>query len=166
MELKRKAFVYITHRHRLLVFSHPDFPEAGIQVPAGTLREGEEPVDGAVREAREETGLANLRLVSFLGCCDYPVPEWNQLHRRYFFHLACDEPPGERWQHWETDPSQGTARPICFEFFWADLPDGLPALQPGHGGMLPALLAGLGLSSPPAPATGAGPAGSENRPAG
>ncbi len=37
LTLKRKAFAYITHAHHLLVFSHPAAPEAGIQVPAGTV---------------------------------------------------------------------------------------------------------------------------------
>ena len=41
--LKQKALVYITWGDKLLVFSHPDFPEAGIQVPAGTIEPGEEP---------------------------------------------------------------------------------------------------------------------------
>ena len=33
--VKQKVFAYITYQRRLLVFSHPDFPEAGIQVPTG-----------------------------------------------------------------------------------------------------------------------------------
>jgi 8-oxo-dGTP pyrophosphatase MutT (NUDIX family) len=36
-----KVFAYITHQNRLLVFSHPDFSAAGIQVPAGTVESGE-----------------------------------------------------------------------------------------------------------------------------
>jgi hypothetical protein len=38
-----KVFAYITHTDRLLVFSHPDFPEADIQVPAGTVKQDEPP---------------------------------------------------------------------------------------------------------------------------
>ena len=34
----QKAYAYITHRQRLLVFRHTDYPEAGIQVPAETPR--------------------------------------------------------------------------------------------------------------------------------
>ena len=37
-----KVFAYITNQNRLLVFRHMDFPEAGIQVPAGTFMTGEE----------------------------------------------------------------------------------------------------------------------------
>ena len=32
--LIHKAFAYITHGHRLLVFRHADFSQAGIEVPA------------------------------------------------------------------------------------------------------------------------------------
>jgi len=48
----------------LLVFDHGT---AGTQVPAGTVEEGEEFEVGALREAREESGLERLRLVGFLG---------------------------------------------------------------------------------------------------
>ena len=41
--LKHKVFAYLTHGHRLLVFRHADFPEAGIQVPAGTVQPDERP---------------------------------------------------------------------------------------------------------------------------
>ena len=40
-ELVEKAFAYITRDDELLVFRHVDSPEAGIQVPAGTIEPGE-----------------------------------------------------------------------------------------------------------------------------
>jgi 8-oxo-dGTP pyrophosphatase MutT (NUDIX family) len=39
----------------LLLFEHPN---AGIQIPAGTLEQGERPEQAALREAYEETGLS------------------------------------------------------------------------------------------------------------
>lgn len=54
---KDKVLAYITHGNRLLVFRHPHAPEAGIQVPAGTVEEGEDPGTAVLREAAEETGL-------------------------------------------------------------------------------------------------------------
>jgi ADP-ribose pyrophosphatase YjhB (NUDIX family) len=62
-----KVFAYITHGRRLLVFRHIRAPQAGIQVPAGTLLPGEKPEAGVLREAQEETGRTDLDLVSFLG---------------------------------------------------------------------------------------------------
>ena len=41
-----------------------DAPEAGIQVPAGTVEADETPAAAALREAREETGLGDLRLAA------------------------------------------------------------------------------------------------------
>jgi ADP-ribose pyrophosphatase YjhB (NUDIX family) len=73
--VKHKVLAYITHGDRLLVFSHPHAPEAGIQVPGGTNREGENPEEAIMREAREETGLKDLRLQAFLGEFDQHVPE-------------------------------------------------------------------------------------------
>ncbi len=54
--LKHKVFAYITSGTRLLVFRHPHFPEAGIQVSAGSLEVGEQPDEGVMREAAEDTG--------------------------------------------------------------------------------------------------------------
>lgn len=63
----RKAFAYITWNDSLLVFSHPRSPEAGLQVPAGTVRDDETPEQAVMREATEETGLGDLEIVDFLG---------------------------------------------------------------------------------------------------
>ncbi|HLE30393.1 MAG TPA: NUDIX domain-containing protein, partial [Anaerolineales bacterium] len=59
--MKHKVLAYITRRRngrtQLLVFTHRDFPEAGVQVPAGTV-EPDEPVEAALfREVHEESGL-------------------------------------------------------------------------------------------------------------
>jgi 8-oxo-dGTP pyrophosphatase MutT (NUDIX family) len=48
-----------------LLFLH--HPNAGIQLPAGTVEAGESPQEAALREAQEETGLNNLRWGGMLG---------------------------------------------------------------------------------------------------
>ncbi|HEX9921823.1 MAG TPA: NUDIX domain-containing protein [Anaerolineae bacterium] len=138
-----KVFAYITYTDRLLVFSHPDSPEAGIQVPAGTVKQGEPPEEAVMREAIEETGLQTLTLAAYLGQVDHPVPQQDQVHRRRFYHLICRGTPPARWQHYETDPSEGASDRIRFEFFWARLPNGLPELAPGHARLLSKLLKSL-----------------------
>lgn len=139
--LKRKAFAYITWGDTLLVFSHPDFPEAGIQVPAGTIEPGEDPEAAALREAFEETGLAGLTLVAPLGeqVRDVTALGKVEAHHRYFFHLRCTESPPRTWRHWEEFPSDGSER-VAFDFFWAPLPDGVPPLIAGHDAYLPVLI--------------------------
>jgi ADP-ribose pyrophosphatase YjhB (NUDIX family) len=137
-----KVFAYITHERRLLVFRHIQAPQAGIQVPAGTLLPGEKPEAGVLREAREETGRTDLELVSFLGeqMLDRADVGVYQVHHRYFFHLRCAGQPPEQWQHFESDPSDGGKEPIPFEFSWVDLPDGVPPLVADHDYMISALL--------------------------
>jgi 8-oxo-dGTP pyrophosphatase MutT (NUDIX family) len=140
--LKQKVFAYITHGRRLLVFSHPHSPAAGIQVPAGTIEPGEPPELAALREAAEETGLPDLTMAFFLGehlrdMSDFGL---DQLHQRYFYHLPYAGDPPATWRHGELTPSDGTPGPIVFEFFWAALPDGVPELIADHGKFLPELL--------------------------
>jgi 8-oxo-dGTP diphosphatase len=63
-----KAFIYVTRDARdLLVLAHPDHPEIGLQVPAGTIEAGETPEQAAMREASEETGLSSFHINAFLG---------------------------------------------------------------------------------------------------
>jgi len=137
----RKAFAYVTHGDRLLIFSHPHAPEAGLQVPAGTLLDGELPEHGSLREAQEETGLTGLRVVRFLGDVNFDRAAHdgtNEIHHRFFFHLVCDDEPPERWQHHDPDPSDGSEPPL-FEFWWVKMPHDIPPLIAGHDAMLPAL---------------------------
>lgn len=135
-----KVFAYITHQDRLLVFSHPDFPEAGIQVPAGTVEQGETLQEAVLREAYEETGLVGLRLIGYLGSCSYDMSAWggHPSQQRHFFHLELDGEPPSLWQHYET--SGGQRDPILFEFFWVELRNGVPPLIAGHDRMLAELL--------------------------
>ena len=138
-----KVVAYITQSDKLLVFSHPHHPEAGIQVPAGTIKAGEAPEEAVMREAYEETGLEQLKLRTFLGMREYDLALFGraEVQRRYFFHLELcgDAPPV--WRHFETDPSEGGTEPIEFELFWVQFPHGVPELIAGQG----ALLAGIEL---------------------
>ena len=96
----------------LLVFDHPN---AGVQVPAGTLEAAENPLDGARREAWEETGLADLRLVAPLGQCnDGPGGEIV----RHFFHFGSEMETAEDW--WVVSPDGGG---LCWHCRWAPLSD-------------------------------------------
>ena len=140
--LQHKVFAYITHASRLLIFRHLDFPEAGLQVPAGTVEPGEDFAAAVLREAQEETGLDGLTIVAALGehVRDMSDVGRDAIHHRHFYHLRCTATPPERWRHDETDPSDGSPAPIRFEFYWVDLPDGVPELICDHGQFIPRLL--------------------------
>lgn len=141
-----KVFAYVTHRERLLVFRHPRSPEAGIQVPAGTVEPGEPARDAALRETREETGLPGLFVRTSLGSAEFDMAPFGrrELQRRHFFHLGVRGEPPETWRHEERFAAHGADRPL-FEFFWVTLSNGGPDLIAGHGAFLARLVArGLG----------------------
>jgi 8-oxo-dGTP pyrophosphatase MutT (NUDIX family) len=66
-----KVTAFLTRNDRegteLLLFRHPN---AGIQIPAGTVEEGESFEQAVLREVAEETGLANVRVVKMIGQID------------------------------------------------------------------------------------------------
>ena len=142
-KVKHKVFAYITYGHRLLVFRHPDVPEAGVQVPAGTVETHERPEDAVLREAFEETGLSDLTLDCYLGEQKRDMSDFgrDEIHHRRFYHLRYDGHSAAIWRHEESDPYDGAElAPIIFEFFWALLPYNVPPLIADHGIMLPQLL--------------------------
>jgi 8-oxo-dGTP pyrophosphatase MutT (NUDIX family) len=68
-------------QRELLVFAHPT---AGVQVPAGTVEEGESFEDATLREAQEETGLEGVQLVKELARTSYSL----QNQRYVFVHAT------------------------------------------------------------------------------
>ena len=139
-----KVYAYITNRDRLLVFTHTDYPDAGTQVPGGTVEAGEDPAIAAQREAFEETGLAGLICEAFLGVADFDMSAYGraEIARRHYYHLRCPGDPPETWRHWERHPSDPDQPEIAFDFFWVPLA-GVPPLEAGLDQLLPELLARL-----------------------
>jgi 8-oxo-dGTP pyrophosphatase MutT (NUDIX family) len=91
-----------------------------VQVPAGTIRNGETPAAAAAREAGEETGLRSLSLVRNLGTALYDVrPSRQEVHERHFFHFLADDGVPDRWVWHEAH--DGMKAPTAFEFFWIPL---------------------------------------------
>jgi 8-oxo-dGTP pyrophosphatase MutT (NUDIX family) len=148
-DIRRKAFAYITREGtatagtELLIFAHADFPEAGLQVPAGTMEPDERPEDAVMREAQEETGLAGLALVGPIGRATYDLRPygWDEGHDRWFFHLRCDERTPDRWQAIEEHAADGSG-PLRFDCFWVPL-DRVPPLIADHDCLIDALIASL-----------------------
>ncbi len=146
-----KALVYITQDAYVLLLRHPAHPEAGIQVPGGSIHPNEAPAEAALREAREETGLARLSIVQLVGVADFDMRPFGkaEIHRRHFFHLEFQGESPASWRHEERDPSSGVAEPIALELFWARYPSEVPPLIAGHGQYLPAVFMGSNKALPP-----------------
>jgi ADP-ribose pyrophosphatase YjhB (NUDIX family) len=145
MKKTQKVYAYITRAEQLLVFSHADFPEAGIQVPGGTLEPGELPESGVLREAFEETGLGELHLAAYLGCDEFQMRESNpgEHQQRHFYHLRCTEDAPENWQHYESHPSDRSQAPILFNFYWLPAGEAGKVLHPYYTARLGELLDSL-----------------------
>jgi ADP-ribose pyrophosphatase YjhB (NUDIX family) len=114
-----KVVAYVTRGvdGKLLVFTHTDFPEAGVQVPAGTLEDGE-PLEAALmRELHEETGQSGYRLIRRLASYEFALPA-GEICLRHVFHLSAPDGLPDRWRWGER---VGTAEQINFDFYWTPL---------------------------------------------
>lgn len=146
---KDKVFAYITHGSRLLVFRHSSFPEAGIQVPGGTVEFGGTTERAIVREVIEETGLTQISGPRIIGegWFDLPNGGLTENHHRFFFHFTLGEFSAATWRHWEENRSDGESEAIEFEFYWVDLAITSPDLIAGMDMLLPTLKNILGITN-------------------
>jgi ADP-ribose pyrophosphatase YjhB (NUDIX family) len=141
MSMTRKAYAYVTREadraSAVLVFRHRDYPEAGIQVPRGTVDLDEDPAATVVREVCEECGLCDARLIGLLARdmeAQPDDPAW--CWERSFFHLVVPSAADE-WEHIVT--GDGDDNGLVFSFFW--LPrDRLGDLWPDFGDYLHLIL--------------------------
>lgn len=89
--LQHKVVAYIVRGDSLVAFVHENDENplvgSGLQVPAGTVHDGEEPDEAVLREPFEETGLRGLRIVRRLGRDEVTWPN-RPPHVRHFFHLT------------------------------------------------------------------------------
>ena len=131
-----KAYAYVTWEGQLLVFEHPKHPEAGIQVPGGTIESGESPGEAVVREVREEADLTDVEIVEKLGTDTFDMSKWrDEIQERHFYWLRYTGTPPENWRGYERDHGA----PIPLDFYWVEL-DEIPELHAGQGEYLGRLL--------------------------
>lgn len=103
----------------LLLFTQPNSPDAPIQIPGGSLEDGETPENGVLRELREEAGVEDLTLVRKVGISE--VPWQGRVFRRHCFLFDGDGLP-ERWVHEVV--GSGVDRGMRFDFSWHQVRDG------------------------------------------
>lgn len=145
LTVRDKVYAYILRKSnagsQLLAFEHVDFPEAGIQVPGGTVESGETLFTAVQREVAEETGLLDLVFGGELGSTkrDMRGLGFQEVHHRHYFLFHCKHCQRETWISYEETPSDGSEGPIALRFFWVGL-DAVPPLLGGMDEMLSCVL--------------------------
>lgn len=116
--MKQKVLVYVVRvgeaGSEVLVFEHRDFPDAGLQVPAGTVEPGEAAEAAAYREVAEESGLTSAQVQLVRKLAEAEEPEWEQNRHVYLFAPVVDLP--ERWRH--TVAGAGEDQGMVFDYDW------------------------------------------------
>ncbi|HDR7287645.1 NUDIX domain-containing protein [Bacillus cereus group sp. BfR-BA-01119] len=120
---KKKVHAYVTREKegamQLLVFKHRDTPEAGIQVPGGTVDEGETLEAAILREVQEESGLRHLCIERFLADYIIHVREKKEYEKRHFFHVTLLTDVKDRWEHIVSAGEEDEGLVFCYE--WIDI---------------------------------------------
>ena len=98
-----KVLAYVTRVREgvleLLVHQHRDAPEAGIQVPAGSVEEDEEIESAVVRELAEETGIRDATMVGCIDVYEWLNPATERWQRRHVYHLSANGTRPDHWLH-------------------------------------------------------------------
>jgi 8-oxo-dGTP pyrophosphatase MutT (NUDIX family) len=120
----------IDEADRLLVFEHPDFPSAGVQVPAGTIERDEKPLTAALRELCEETGKQSFEITRILARKRLHEIRHGreELHDRWFFQASPTQKLPEEWVFGDSTPTGW----IRFHFYWISRSTAESSLTPDH----------------------------------
>lgn len=134
MKTIKKAYGYITRikdgKIQVLVFRH-SIPEAGIQIPKGTVEADEDTYNAVIRKIKEETGLNNFE-VQHLIAEDYWKNDDGVIHHRYFYKINVTDAP----EQWKYNPEGGGAEiGLTFHYFWISSKDEVELIR-GHGDYL------------------------------
>lgn len=124
-----KVLVYVVSNGHLLVHRHSDFPEAGVQVPGGSINDGESAFEAALRELYEEAGLMVDSACTIAHRELFHAP-WNgAVYDRHFIVIHCDLPLHD-FHHVVT--SGDADKGLAFVYFWLDLKGAIQSLDFGH----------------------------------
>lgn len=129
-----KVLAYITRQggtcREVLVFRHDEHPEAGIQVPAGTVADGESLQEALQREVLEETGL-HLDVGSPVAKSLFHADWRGEWQERNVFHIESGLGIPDHWIH--VVSSGGEDAGLRLVFSWLPVREAEMALRWGQG---------------------------------
>lgn len=137
--MKRKAYAYVLRAGStgadVLVFTHRDHPEAGVQVPKGSIEPDESPADAARREALEEVGLSALTFLGAVGHDSWRDADGAEQERHFYAFRAPADVPSS-WEHRVTQGEEDAG--LVLRCAWMPLAEAQRILVPGHAAYLAA----------------------------
>ncbi len=122
------AFTLRSEKPMLLVFDHADAPEAGTQVPGGTVQHGEAVERAALRELAEETGVVEARVLGLIGPYLERMPDGGMVIR-HVAAVSLGALKDDAWRHVVT--GAGIDAGLSFDCYLTNARDPVP-LVPGQ----------------------------------
>jgi 8-oxo-dGTP pyrophosphatase MutT (NUDIX family) len=135
----QKVLAYITRRSsnkvELLVFVHRGMPEAGIQVPAGTVEAGENSEVAIIREVTEESGLQDIVIKYKIHSSKFFNEDKNETQQRDYFEMTAPPDTPNSWSYTVTVGKEDKG--LVFDFFWIPLVEAEKRLAGNQGEAIP-----------------------------
>lgn len=101
----------------ILTFTQRGAPEAGRQIPAGTIESMELPYDAALREFEEETGHTPPLPLTYITQTVYDMSAYKpELHVRHWY--ACVDREGRLPEAWVHEEVEATVGLIQYQYSW------------------------------------------------
>ncbi|AIF65498.1 hypothetical protein GZ22_01690 [Terribacillus saccharophilus] len=118
-----KVLAYIisirNNTYQLLVHEHKDIPEAGLQVPGGTVDPEEDSATALQREIYEESGLRDLPASELVASAPFLHPDKQELQLRHFYLIQTKQQLPNTWDHHVF--GNGADNGLVFRYTWYDL---------------------------------------------
>ena len=117
-----KACACVISEGHLLVFKHPF---AGVQLPKGTIEQGELPEEAVLRELEEESGINTGRVITKIKESVYIMKGYevdskaDQKQIWHLYHIASSSCPPDTWVHRAT--GSVAEEGLLFSYFWHHL---------------------------------------------
>lgn len=132
-----KVMIYILNStgDSVLAFTQKYSPEAGVQVPAGTIELDENPKEAAYREFAEETGLEIEIKLELFAITYFDMYEYkDELHLRHWYIGFADNVLSKsNWDY--VEQREADESDIYYKYFWHPIKQSNDLIA-GHGDLL------------------------------